>query len=81
MKRAGNALALVWGGRCRGSTRRMRCQRHQYQSRPVCAGYSIGAAAPESNPAGDIPDSQVFVPFMPASRLFTVSVPEVGADC
>jgi hypothetical protein len=33
-------------------------------------------AAPENNPAGDIPDNQVFVPFTAATGLFTVSVPE-----
>jgi hypothetical protein len=30
----------------------------------------------ESNPPGDIPDTQVFVPFTPPKGLFTVSVPE-----
>jgi hypothetical protein len=33
-------------------------------------------AEPESNPAGDIPDAQVFVPFTPPGGLFTMSVPE-----
>jgi hypothetical protein len=33
-------------------------------------------AAPEINPAGDIPDNQAFVPFSPPGGLFTVSVPE-----
>lgn len=32
--------------------------------------------APESNPAGDIPDNQAFVPFTPRGQPFTVSVPE-----
>lgn len=32
--------------------------------------------AAESNPPGDIPDDQAFVPFSPPSGLFTVSVPE-----
>jgi hypothetical protein len=39
-----------------------------------------GTSAPESNPAGDIPDTQVFVPFTPPSKLFTVSVPEGWAQ-
>jgi hypothetical protein len=30
----------------------------------------------ESNPAGDTPDNQAFVPFTPPEGLFTVSVPE-----
>jgi hypothetical protein len=37
---------------------------------------AVTGTAPESNPAGDIPDTQVFVPFTPPSGLFTVSVPE-----
>ena len=32
--------------------------------------------APEQNVAGDIPDNQVFVPYLPADRSFTVEVPE-----
>ena len=34
------------------------------------------AAAPEVNPAGDIPDNQVFVPYSPPGGQFTVKVPE-----
>src|SRR3989442_348390 len=30
----------------------------------------------ESNPAGDIPDNQAYVPFTPPTGLFQVSVPE-----
>ena len=37
---------------------------------------TVTSAAPESNPAGDIPDTQAFVPFTPPGGLFTVSVPE-----
>lgn len=33
-------------------------------------------ASSEVNPAGDIPDDQVFVPYAPDSGSFTVSVPE-----
>ena len=32
--------------------------------------------APEVNPAGDIPDNQVFVPYHPPGGRFTVKVPE-----
>jgi hypothetical protein len=32
--------------------------------------------APEVNPAGDIPDNQVFVPYSPPGGRFTVKVPE-----
>ena len=39
----------------------------------------VAPAASENNPAGDIPDSQAFVPFTPAGGLFTVSVPEAWA--
>ncbi|MDJ0441408.1 hypothetical protein [Rhodococcus qingshengii] len=35
-----------------------------------------GSAAPETNPAGDIPDNQVYVAFTSPDNLFTVSVPE-----
>ena len=47
------------------------------------AGPSSGASsasAPEVNPAGDIPDSQVFVPFTPPGADFTVSVPQGWAQ-
>jgi hypothetical protein len=37
---------------------------------------TAAAPAPETNPAGDIPDTQAFVPFTPPTGLFTVSVPE-----
>jgi len=37
---------------------------------------TISTAPSESNPAGDIPDTQAFVPFTPPGGLFTVSVPE-----
>jgi hypothetical protein len=37
---------------------------------------SGGAAAAESNPLGDIPDDQVYVPYTPADSSFTVEVPE-----
>ena len=38
-------------------------------------GSSLSTAA-ESNPPGDIPDNQAFVPYTPSEHLFTVSVPE-----
>jgi hypothetical protein len=44
------------------------------------ASAASGMAAPENNSAGDIPDTQVFVPFTPATKLFTVSVPEGWAQ-
>jgi hypothetical protein len=37
---------------------------------------TAAAPTPESNPAGDIPDNQAYVPFTPPTGLFTVSVPE-----
>lgn len=45
------------------------------------AGHAASASAPapapkETNPAGDIPDSQVYVPFAPSGGLLTVKVPE-----
>jgi hypothetical protein len=44
------------------------------------ASAASGTAAPENSPAGDIPDTQVFVPYTPATKLFTVSVPEGWAQ-
>lgn len=44
------------------------------------ASAASGTAAPENNPAGDIPDTQVFVPFTPSTKLLTVSVPEGWAQ-
>jgi hypothetical protein len=34
------------------------------------------AAASDANPLGDIPDNQVYVPYTPADRSFSVKVPE-----
>ena len=53
----------------------MQDQRH----RPVrvrAGSSTVTAPAPETNPAGDIPDNQAFVPFTPPGGVFTVSVPE-----
>jgi hypothetical protein len=49
-------------------------------SGPSGASAASGTAVPEINPAGDIPDSQAFVPYTPATKLFTVSVPEGWAQ-
>jgi hypothetical protein len=43
---------------------------------PTNATGGVDPNAPEVNAAGDIPDNQVFVPYSPSSRLFTVKVPE-----
>jgi hypothetical protein len=47
-------------------------------SAPTGLSNASGAApaASENNPAGDIPDSQAFVPFTSPAGVFTVSVPE-----
>jgi hypothetical protein len=37
---------------------------------------TAGASAPESNPPGDIPDNQVFVPYSPPAGGYRVKVPE-----
>jgi hypothetical protein len=42
---------------------------------PVSSG-GVDPNAPEVNPAGDIPDNQVFVPYRPPGGQFTVKVPE-----
>jgi hypothetical protein len=50
----------------------------------ACGGSSPSAApnpnTAEVNPAGDIPDDQVFVPYKPPSKDFSVSVPEGWAQ-
>lgn len=45
-------------------------------SGPAAHSGTVTSAAPESNPVGDIPDTQAYVPFTPPGGLFTVSVPE-----
>jgi hypothetical protein len=47
---------------------------------PSVSGNSAKSGAPESNQAGDIPDTQAYVPFPSPSGLFTVSVPEGWAQ-
>jgi hypothetical protein len=47
---------------------------------PAGVGGSAGATAVESNPGGDIPDSQAFVPYRDSAGLFTVTVPEGWAQ-
>jgi hypothetical protein len=42
---------------------------------PASSG-GVDPNAPEVNPAGDIPDNQVFVPYRPPGGQFTVKVPE-----
>lgn len=49
-------------------------------SQPSSAANKEAPVAPENNPPGDIPDSQVFVPFKPASGTFEVKVPEGWAQ-
>lgn len=44
------------------------------------SGTAAQATAPENNPIGDIPDTQVYVPFAAADGSFTVSVPEGWAQ-
>jgi hypothetical protein len=39
-----------------------------------------GTTATETNPAGDIPDNQVYVPFTPPGAGFTVKIPEGWAS-
>lgn len=45
-------------------------------SAPPTAADATPAGAPEINPAGDIPDNQVFVPFTSPDNALVVSVPE-----
>lgn len=45
-------------------------------SGPAADSGTAANVAPESNPVGDIPDTQAYVPFTPPGGLFTLSVPE-----
>jgi hypothetical protein len=45
-------------------------------SATLSSSTAAGAPTPKSNPAGDIPENQAFVPFTAPTGLFTVSVPE-----
>ncbi|GAA2748197.1 lipoprotein [Terrabacter aerolatus] len=46
-------------------------------TRAAAAASSVGTPAPtESNPPGDIPDTQVYVPFTPSGAHVSVKVPE-----
>ena len=45
-------------------------------STPAGNATGTSTAAGDSNPAGDIPDNQAYVPYTPPEHLFTVSVPE-----
>jgi len=42
---------------------------------PPTAAVTSKTVAPEHNPVGDIPDTQVYVPYRPTSQVFPVSVP------
>ena len=44
------------------------------------SGTAVQTTAPENNPIGDIPDTQVYVPFAAADGSFTLSVPEGWAQ-
>jgi hypothetical protein len=45
-------------------------------SSPTKAATGGASSTPETNPAGDIPDNQVYVPFTPPGGGFSVKVPE-----
>jgi hypothetical protein len=50
------------------------------QPTTTAAGAASKTPAPENNPVGDIPDTQVYVPFSPPAQVFSVSVPEGWAQ-
>jgi hypothetical protein len=49
-------------------------------SNPTEAATSAATAAPEVNPAGDIPDNQAFVAWSPTDKAYTLKVPEGWAQ-
>ena len=54
------------------------CSSHSSSSSSSGSGSPSGAT--ETNPAGDIPDNQAYVPYTAASHLFEISVPEGWAQ-
>ena len=81
MKSTGNSVSVVVSAVAAAGVL-AGCAGHITGTSPGASAASAasGTAAPEDNPAGDIPDSQVFVPYTPATKLFTVSVPEGWAQ-
>ncbi|MFL6252832.1 MAG: hypothetical protein ACJ75N_20340 [Actinomycetes bacterium] len=78
-------LALVLGACGTGSKNPYKASTATSASRALAASPTTAAPAssggvdpnaPEVNPAGDIPDNQVFVPYHPPGGRFTVKVPE-----
>jgi len=65
---AGTAILGACGGGSPGSP--------PSQAAPGTPGAAGSSSTPETNPAGDIPDNQVYVPFSPPDGLFSVKVPE-----
>ena len=49
-------------------------------ARPLSGAPSSGTTETETNPAGDIPDNQAYVPFTPPGGGFTVKIPEGWAS-
>jgi hypothetical protein len=56
------AVAVLFTGACSGAA--------------TSGSAASSSSAPDSNPLGDIPDNQVYVPYRPADGSFTVEVPE-----
>jgi hypothetical protein len=54
------------------------CSSHSSSSKSSGSGSPSGAT--ETNPAGDIPDNQAYVPYTSTNHLFEVSVPEGWAQ-
>jgi hypothetical protein len=79
------ALALIISGCSSGSSRTTATSAPSgAQAQPTTGASPTSQAAPatttggaaEVNPAGDIPDNQVYVPYTPPGAHFTVKVPE-----
>ncbi|MGH3436916.1 MAG: hypothetical protein ACRDRN_10670 [Sciscionella sp.] len=75
---AGTAAILAGCVACGSSTA---AATHSGSPSATTGGSAAGSAAPkpnapEVNAAGDIPDTQVYVPFTPQGASFTVSVPQ-----
>src|SRR5437879_4117008 len=82
MRRIALALALALGACSSGSPKpaasdpSTTADSNQTSQAPTSAPAGVDPNGPEVNPAGDIPDNQVFVVYTPPSGGFSVKVPE-----
>jgi hypothetical protein len=74
------ALGVAALAGCSGGTKTTATSTATAAGSSAAATGGTSGTAVESNPGGDIPDSQAFVPYRDAGGLFTVTVPEGWAQ-